>query len=76
MPGRLTNTRRTNANAGDLHTGELQVLGRVRSMQHGAVGPAHKSHMSCKTWSICLMGDYRSNIEWWAKVTADERKRD
>ncbi|KAF1914960.1 hypothetical protein BDU57DRAFT_309183 [Ampelomyces quisqualis] len=55
--GGFANTRRANANAGDLHSGELQLqlLRRVRSMaEQWDLYTSDKSHMSSKTSMVYL----------------------
>jgi hypothetical protein len=75
MLGGFPNTRRTNANAGDLHLGELQVLRRVRSMaqwtllqvQHVCRDIVYLLH----TGSVPV-SDYRACPDTWSKVAVDK----
>jgi hypothetical protein len=75
MLGGFPNTRRTNANAGDLHSGQLQVLRRVRSMaqwtflqvQHVFGHIVYLLH----TGSVPV-SDYRACPDAGSKVAADK----
>lgn len=84
MLGGFADTRRTNANAGDLHSAELQlqVLRRVRSMAEQwdlhtspTLHPRHR-WFTCSIRNPCLVSHHRSSLSTWAKVAADEWKRD
>jgi hypothetical protein len=75
MLGGFPNTRRTNANAGDMHSVELQVLRRVRSLAQWTylqVQHVFRDVVYLLHTGTVPVSDYRACPDTWSEVAADK----